>query len=161
WCRNPIDYFILSKLESLGLNPAPDAERSTLLKRLCLDLVGLPPLLEEQDAFLNDRNDDAYKKQVERLLNSPHHGERWGGIWPDAPRYAASDGYEKDKPRQVYSYRDWVVAALNRDLPYNEFIIEQIAGDMIEGASPDQVTATGLLRNSMINEEGGIDPEQF
>jgi mono/diheme cytochrome c family protein len=161
WCRNPIDFFILSKLESTGLEPSPEAEKTTLLKRLSLDLIGLPPGLEEQDAFLADRSGDAFKKQVERLLDSPHYGERWGRIWLDAARYADSDGYEKDKPRQVHSYRDWVVTALNRDLPYDEFIIEQIAGDMIAGASPDQVTATGLLRNSMINEEGGIDPEQF
>ena len=161
WCRNPIDFFIVSKLESVGLEPSPEAERATLLKRLCLDLTGIPPGLAEQDAFLSDRGGDAFKKQVERLLDSPHYGERWGRIWLDAARYADSDGYEKDKPRQVYSYRDWVVAALNRDLPYNEFIFEQIAGDMIEGASQDAVTATGLLRNSMINEEGGIDPEQF
>ncbi len=95
------------------------------------------------------------------MLDSPHYGERWGRIWLDAARYADSDGYEKDKSRQVYFYRDWVVDALNRDLPYDQFIIEQIAGDLIPGATADQVIATGLLRNSMINEEGGIDPEQF
>ena len=161
WCQNPIDYFILSKLESLGLEPSPEAEKTTLLKRLCLDLVGLPPGLAQQNAFYGDRGGDAYTKQVERLLDSPHLGERWGRIWLDAARYADSDGYEKDKPRQVYSYRDWVVGALNRDMPYDQFLIEQIAGDLIEGGTPDQVTATGLLRNSMINEEGGIDPEQF
>ena len=98
---------------------------------------------------------------VERLLDSPHYGERWGRIWLDAARYADSDGYEKDKSRQVYFYRDWVIGALNRDLPYNQFIIEQIAGDLLPGATQDQVVATGFLRNSMINEEGGIDPEQF
>ena len=161
WCRNPIDYFILAKLETLGLAPSPEAEPATLLKRLCLDVIGLPPGLLEQDAFLSDRGGAALKKQVERLLDSPHYGERWGRIWLDAARYADSDGYEKDKPRQVYSYRDWVVGAFNRDLPYNQFVIEQIAGDLIERATPDQVIATGFLRNSMINEEGGIDPEQF
>ena len=161
WCRNPIDFFILAKLESNGLEPSPEAERATLLKRLSLDLVGLPPAIDEEDAFLADRSSDAHASQVKRLLDSPHYGERWGRIWLDAARYADSDGYEKDKSRQVYFYRDWVVGALNRDLPYNEFIIEQIAGDLIKGATADQVTATGFLRNSMINEEGGIDPEQF
>ena len=104
---------------------------------------------------------EAYEKQVERLLASPHYGERWGRIWLDAARYADSDGYEKDKPRQVWFYRDWVINALNRDLPYDQFIIEQIAGDLLPDATQDQVVATGFLRNSMINEEGGIDPEQF
>ncbi len=98
---------------------------------------------------------------VERLLESPHYGERWGRIWLDAARYADSDGYEKDKSRQVYFYRDWVIGAFNRDLPYNQFIIEQIAGDQLPGATQDQIVATGFLRNSMINEEGGVDPEQF
>ncbi len=161
WCRNPIDFFIIAKLEAVGLAPSPEAEKVSLLKRLSLDLVGLPPDLLEEDAFIADRRGDAVDRQVERLLDSPHYGERWGRIWLDAARYADSDGYEKDKSRQVYFYRDWVIDALNRDLPYNQFIIEQIAGDLIPNATQDQVTATGLLRNSMINEEGGIDPEQF
>jgi Protein of unknown function (DUF1553)/Protein of unknown function (DUF1549)/Planctomycete cytochrome C len=161
WCRNPIDFFILAKLEASGLEPSPEAEQTTLFKRLSLDLAGLPPAIDEEDAFLADRRGDAYARQVERLLDSPHYGERWGRVWLDAARYADSDGYEKDKSRQVYFYRDWVVGSLNRDMPYDQFLIEQIAGDLIPGATPDQVTATGLLRNSMINEEGGIDPEQF
>ena len=119
WCRNPIDYFILSKLESLGLAPSPEADKATLLKRLSLDLIGLPPELREEGAFLSDRSGDELKKQVERLLASPHYGERWGRIWLDAARYADSDGYEKDKPRQVWFYRDWVISAFNRDLPYD------------------------------------------
>ena len=102
-----------------------------------------------------------YAAAVERLLASPHYGERWGRIWLDAARYADSDGFEKDKPRFVWMYRDWVVNALNRDLPYNQFVIEQIAGDLLPNATQDQLVATGFLRNSMINEEGGIDPEQF
>ncbi len=161
WCRNPIDFFILAKLEANGLAPSPQAEQTTLLKRVSLDLAGLPPSIDEEDGFLADRRCESYARQVERLLDSPHYGERWGRIWLDAARYADSDGYEKDKSRQVYFYRDWVVGALNRDMPYDQFLIEQIAGDVIPGATPDQVTATGLLRNSMINEEGGIDPEQF
>jgi hypothetical protein len=161
WVRNPIDPFILARLEAEEFAPAPEADRVTLLRRLSLDLTGLPPSVEAVDAFLADTSDDAYERVVERLLASPHYGERWGRHWLDAARYADSDGYEKDKSRLAWCYRDWVVKALNRDLPYDQFVIEQIAGDLLPGATQDQVVATGFLRNSMINEEGGIDPEQF
>jgi hypothetical protein len=161
WARNPIDRFILARLEREGLRPSSPARRETLLRRLSLDLVGLPPAPREVDDFLADPSANAAARVVDRLLASPHHGERWGRHWLDAARYADSDGYEKDKPRSVWMYRDWVVAALNRDLPYDRFIIEQIAGDLLSGAGQDQRVATGFLRNSMINEEGGIDPEQF
>ncbi len=161
WPRNPIDYFVLARLEKEGLVPSPEADRTTLLRRLSLDLIGLPPTPAEVEAFLAEKSPNAYAKQVERLLRSPHYGERWGRIWLDAARYADSDGFEKDKQRRVWFYRDWVINALNRDLPYNEFIIEQIAGDLLPNATQDQIVATGFLRNSMINEEGGIDPEQF
>jgi hypothetical protein len=161
WVHNPIDAFILARLETEGLSPAPEADRITMLRRLSLDLIGLPPPIAEVDAFLADTSAGAYEKQVERLLRSPHYGERWGRHWLDAARYADSDGYEKDKPRFVWAYRDWVINALNRDLPYDQFIIEQLAGDLLPGATQDQKVATGFLRNSMINEEGGIDPEQF
>src|SRR5213592_2742756 len=161
WPKNPIDHFVLARLEKEGLSPSPPADRVTLLRRLSLNLIGLPPSPEEVDAFLADRSKNAYEKQVERLLGSPHYGERWGRLWLDAARYADSDGYEKDKQRQVWFYRDWVINALNRDMPYNQFVIEQIAGDLLPGATQDQIVATGFLRNSMINEEGGIDPEQF
>lgn len=161
WVRNPIDAFILARLEREGLHPSPEASKETLLRRLSLDLIGLPPTPEEVDAFLADESPDAYEKQVDRLLASPHYGERWGRIWLDAARYADSDGFEKDKPRSVWMYRDWVVGAFNRDLPYNQFVIEQLAGDLLPNATQDQRVATGFLRNSMINEEGGIDPEQF
>lgn len=161
WCRNAIDYFVLARLEQEGLNPSPEADRVTLLRRLSLDLIGLPPSIEEVDALLADASDDAYAKQVERLLASPHYGERWGRHWLDAARYADSDGFEKDKSRNMWFYRDWVVGAFNRDLPYDQFIIEQIAGDLLPGATQDQRVATGFLRNSMCNEEGGVDPEQF
>ncbi len=161
WARTPIDRFILARLEAEGLSPSPEADRATLLRRLGLDLVGLPRSVEEVDAFAADTRADAYERVVARLLASPHHGERWGWPWLDAARYADSDGYEKDKPRFVWFYRDWVVGALNRDLPYDRFVIEQIAGDRLPGATQDQVVSTGFLRNSMINEEGGIDPEQF
>ena len=141
--------------------PSPEADRATLIRRVTLDLTGLPPTIEEVDAFLSDRSPDAYEKVVDRLLASPHYGERWGRWWLDAARYADSDGYEKDKPRFVWFYRDWVVNALNRDLPYDQFIIDQLAGDLLPNATQDDIVATGFLRNSMINEEGGVDPEQF
>jgi hypothetical protein len=161
WPRTPIDYFILARLEKEGLKPSSEANKTTLIRRLSLDLIGLPPTILEVDAFLADRSDGAYDRLVNRLLDSPHYGERWGRHWLDAARYADSDGFEKDKPRPVYFYRDWVVNALNRDLPYDRFIIEQIAGDLLPGATQDQIVATGYLRNSMLNEEGGVDPEQF
>jgi hypothetical protein len=131
------------------------------LRRLSLDLVGLPPTIAEVDAFLADQSEKTYENVVDRLLASPHYGERWARIWLDAARYADSDGYEKDKSRQVWAYRDWVINAFNQNLPYDRFIIEQIAGDLLPTATPDQLMATGFLRNSMINEEGGVDPEQF
>ena len=161
WVRNPIDAFIMARLEKEGLTPSPQADRVTLLRRLSLDLIGLPPTTPEVDAFLADKSPNAYEKQVDRLLNSTHYGERWGRMWLDAARYADSDGYEKDKQRRVWFYRDWVINSLNHDLPYNQFIIDQIAGDQLPHASQEQIVATGFLRNSMVNEEGGIDPEQF
>ncbi|HEV3259566.1 MAG TPA: DUF1549 and DUF1553 domain-containing protein [Gemmataceae bacterium] len=161
WARNAIDRFVLARLEKEGLTPAPEADRVTLIRRLSLDLTGLPPTVEEVDAFVADRSDRAYEKVVDRLLDSPHYGERWGRHWLDAARYADSDGFEKDKPRQVWFYRDWVINALNHDLPYDQFIIKQVAGDLLPGATQDDVVATGYLRNSMCNEEGGVDPEQF
>jgi mono/diheme cytochrome c family protein len=161
WARNAIDRFVLARLEKEGIAPSPEADKIALLRRLSLDLIGLPPTPEEVDAFLKDLSPKAYEKQVERLLASPHYGERWGRHWLDAARYSDSDGYEKDKQRFVWFYRDWVINALNRDLPYDQFIIEQIAGDMLPNATQEQIVATGFLRNSMINEEGGVDPEQF
>lgn len=158
---NPIDAFVRARLTQEGLKPSPPADRVTLLRRLHLDLIGLPPTPEETDAFLADTRPDAYVRKVEELLKSPHYGERWGRHWLDAARYADSDGFEKDKPRFVWAYRDWVVNAFNRDLPYDQFIIEQLAGDLLPNASDDQRIATGFLRNSMLNEEGGVDPEQF
>src|SRR5262249_34322977 len=161
WVRTPIDRFILARLEREKLQPASVAEKVILLRRLYLDLIGLPPTVAEIDAFLADKSDNAFAKVIERLLKSPHYGERWGRHWLDAARYADSDGFEKDKSRQVWFYRDYVINALNKDLPYNQFIIEQLAGDLLPNATQDQIVATGFLRNSMINEEGGIDPEQF
>jgi hypothetical protein len=161
WPANPIDHFVLARLDKENLKPSPEADKAALLRRLSLDLTGLPPTVKELDAFLNDRSPKALARQIDRLLASPHYGERWARIWLDAARYADSDGFEKDKPRQVWFYRDWVINALNRDLPYNQFIIQQIAGDLLPGATQESRVATGFLRNSMINEEGGVDPEQF
>ncbi len=159
--RTPIDAFILARLQEEGLRPSPEADRVTLLRRLHFDLTGLPPTLDEVDRFLADTRPDAYERKVEELLASPRYGERWGRHWLDAARYADSDGFEKDKPRFIWMYRDWVVEALNRDMPYDRFIIEQIAGDLLPGAGQAQRVATGFLRNAMLNEEGGVDPEQF
>jgi hypothetical protein len=161
WARTPVDSFVLARLEREQLTPSAPADRETLLRRLSLDLIGLPPTPEETDAFLADARPDAVERQVDRLLASPHYGERWGRQWLDAARYADSDGFEKDKPRETWFYRDWVINAFNRDLPYNQFVIDQIAGDLVPNATQDQIVATGFLRNSMINEEGGVDPEQF
>src|SRR5262245_8662838 len=159
--RNPIDAFILARLEKEELKPSPEADKITLCRRLYLDLIGLPPTPKEVDEFVADNKPDAYERLVEKLLASPHYGERWARWWLDAARYADSDGYEKDKSRQVWAYREYVINALNRDLPFDQFTIEQIAGDLLPNATQDQIVATGFLRMSMLNEEGGVDPEQF
>ncbi|MBS0201382.1 MAG: PSD1 domain-containing protein [Planctomycetes bacterium] len=159
--RNDLDRFVAARLIEHGMSRSPEADKITLLRRLSLDLIGLPPTIAEVDAFLADTTPGAYEKQVERLLSSPHYGERWGRHWLDAARYADSDGFEKDKPRQIAFYRDYVINALNRDLPYDQFVIEQLAGDLLPHPTQDQIVATGFLRNSMLNEEGGVDPEQF
>ena len=161
WVRNPIDAFVLAKLESQKMHPSPEADRATLIRRLSLDLTGLPPTLEEIDAYVNDRSPDAYDKVVERLLASPHYGEQWGRHWLDAARYADSNGYEKDLPRSIWPYRDWVINAFNQNMPFDEFTIEQMAGDLLPNPTMEQRIATGFNRNSMINEEGGVDPEEF
>jgi hypothetical protein len=161
WVRSPIDAFVLARLEAAGLRPAPEADRATLLRRVALDLVGLPPTPEELDAFLADQSPDAYEKQVDRLLGSPRYGERWARRWLDLARYADTNGYEKDRPRSIWPYRDWAIRALNSDLPFDRFTIEQLAGDMLPGAELAQRVATGFHRNTMLNEEGGIDPLEF
>lgn len=161
WARNPIDSFVLQRLEREGLAPSPEADPLTLLRRASLDITGLPPSPEEIEDYLADDPATAYESAVERLLASPHFGERWARHWLDAAQFADSDGFEKDKPRQVWAWRDWVINALNNNMPYDRFVREQIAGDMLPGATQDQIVATGFLRNSLNNEEGGIDPEQF
>lgn len=161
WVRNPIDYFVFARMERAGLSPSPIADRITLLRRLHLDLTGLPPSLKEADRFERGGKGQSYEKRVKELLASPHYGERWARHWLDAARFADSDGYEKDKQRSVWFWRDWVIQALNADKPYDRFVIEQIAGDLLPEAGQDELVATGFLRNSMVNEEGGADPEQF
>lgn len=161
WVRNPIDTFVLARLEQENLKPSPEADRITLIRRLSLDLIGLPPSIKEVEDFVRDKRPDAYERVVERLLDSPHYGERWGRHWLDAARYADTNGYEKDKPRSIWPYRDWVITALNHDMPYDEFTIEQLAGDLLPHPTVEQRVATGFLRNSMLNQEGGIEPEQF
>lgn len=161
WVRNPIDRFILARLEAEGIKPSPEADRVTLIRRLFLDLVGLPPTPEEVDAFVKDTRPDAYERVVERLLASPHYGERWGRHWLDAARYADSNGYSIDSARSIWKYRDWVIDAFNRDLPFDQFTIEQLAGDLLPNPTMGQKIATGFHRNTQINQEGGIDVEQF
>lgn len=159
--RNPIDQFVLAKLDAEKLTPAPEADKVTLLRRLSLDLRGLPPTPAEVDAFLADTSPQAYEKLVDRLLDSPHYGEHWARLWLDMARYADSNGFTIDAPRSIWKYRDWVINAFNKNLPFDRFTIEQLAGDLLPKPSTEQLTATGFHRNTMINQEGGIDPEQF
>jgi len=161
WSRNDIDRFVLGRLRREGLAPAPEADRATLCRRVHLDLVGLPPTPAELAAFLGDRSPDAYDRLVDRLLASPRYGERWARRWLDLARYADTNGYEKDRDRSIWPYRDWVIRGLNDDMPFDEFTIRQVAGDLLPAATPDDIVATGFHRNTMINEEGGIDPLEF
>lgn len=159
--QNPIDRFVQQRLETEGLKPSSAADRNTLIRRLSLDLLGLLPSPKEVEQFVNDKRPDAYERLVDRLLESPHYGERWGRHWLDAARYADSNGYTIDGARSIWPYRDWVVKAFNRDLPFDQFIIEQLAGDLLPEPTRDQLIATGFHRNTLINEEGGTDKEQF
>ncbi|MEW5975465.1 MAG: PSD1 and planctomycete cytochrome C domain-containing protein [Acidobacteriota bacterium] len=161
WVRNPIDRFVLARLEQKELAPSPEADRVTLIRRLSLDLTGLLPSLNEVDDFVKDARPDAYERLVDRILASPHYGERWGRHWLDLARYADSNGYNIDGAREMWMYRDWVIAALNSDLPFDQFIIEQVAGDLLPQPTRDQLVATGFHRNTLLNLEGGIDFEQY
>lgn len=161
WVRNPIDGFILAKLDQEGVVPSPEADRATLIRRLALDLVGLPPEPSQVEEFRADPSPEAYERLTQRLLDSPHFGERWGRHWLDQARYADSDGYEKDLPRpHAWRYRDWVIGAFNRDLPFDQFTIEQLAGDLLPDATLEQRVATGFHRNTLKNREGGVDQEE-
>ncbi|MDX1962757.1 MAG: PSD1 and planctomycete cytochrome C domain-containing protein [Pirellulales bacterium] len=161
WVRQPWDAFVLMTLEQKGWQPTAAADRATWLRRVSLDLIGLPPTPTEVTAFLQDESPDAYEKVVERLLASPRYGERWASYWLDLARYADTNGYEKDGSRVMWLYRDWVIGAFNRDLPFDQFTIEQLAGDLLPNATPEQRIATGFHRNTMINTEGGVDPEEY
>ena len=161
WVRNPIDNFILAKLEEEGLKPSPEADKTTLIRRVYLDLIGLPPTPDQVDAFLADKSPNAYENVVDALLASPRYGERWARPWLDLARYADTNGYEKDGRRTAWKYRDWVINALNKDESFKQFTIDQIAGDMVAHPATDQLIATGFNRNTMLNQEGGVDPEEY
>ena len=162
WVRNPIDRFVLARLEKEGIKPSPRADLHILIKRLYYDLIGLPPSPAEVDAFVSDESSDAYAALVKRLLASEHFGERWGRHWLDKGRYADSDGYEKDNPRpNAWYYRSWVLKAVNADMPMDQFAIEQIAGDLLPEATPRQRLATAFNRQTLTNTEGGADQEEF
>lgn len=160
--RNPIDAFILKQLEASGIAPSPEADPHTLIKRAYLDLVGLLPTTAEVEAYVHDKSPDKYEMLIDRLLASPHFGERWGRHWLDLARYADSDGYEKDRPRpDAYVFRDWVIKAFNDGLPFDEFTIQQLAGDLLPNATPQQKIATAFNRQTLTNTEGGTDQEEF
>ncbi|MEW4490776.1 DUF1553 domain-containing protein [Thalassoglobus sp. JC818] len=161
WPLNPIDNFVLDRLDQEGLKPSPMADRSTLIRRVSLDLTGLPPTPGEVESFVNDNSPDAYERLVERLLSSPRFGERWGRIWLDLARYADSAGYADDPPREIWKYRDWVINAINDGMPFDQFTIEQIAGDLLPDPTDNQLIATAFHRNTMTNSEGGTDDEEF
>jgi len=162
WVQSPMDRYVLSGLEDRGISPSPKAERTTLLRRLNLDLTGLPPTPEEQEAFLSDNSREAFERVVDQLLASPHFGERWGRHWLDKARYADSDGYEKDRVRpNAWRYRDWVINAINEDLPIDQFTIEQLAGDLLPEPTEEQLLATAFNRQTLTNTEGGTDQEQW
>ena len=161
WVNNGIDLFILDGLDKQGLKPAREASCSTLMRRVSLDLTGLPPVPEDVDAFCKDLAPNAYEKVVDELLANPGFGERWAAMWLDLARYADSKGYEKDGPRTIWKYRDWVIDAFNDDMPFDQFTIEQLAGDLLPDPSEAQLIATAFHRNTMNNDEGGTDDEEF
>jgi hypothetical protein len=159
--RNPVDNFVLARLEQEGLKQAPEADKATLLRRVTYDLTGLPPTLAELSSFLADKAPDAYEKRVDALLRSPRYGERMAMHWLDLARYADTHGYHIDSHREMWHWRDWVIGAFNRNMPYDEFTIEQLAGDLIPNATVEQKVASGFNRNHMINFEGGAVPEEY
>jgi mono/diheme cytochrome c family protein len=161
WIRNPIDAFVLARLEKEGLSPTAEADRATLLRRVTFDLTGLPPTPAEIRAFVADKSPNAYEKQVDRLLQSPRYGERMAMHWLDLARYADTHGFHIDSHRDMWPWRDWVIAAFNRNLPFDRFTIEQLAGDLLDNPTRDQLVATGFNRNHMINYEGGAIAEEY
>ncbi|HUG91630.1 MAG TPA: PSD1 and planctomycete cytochrome C domain-containing protein [Planctomycetaceae bacterium] len=162
WARTPLDRFVLVRLAAANVQPAPEANRTTLLRRLHLDLAGLPPTPDEADEFIADASPGAYEKLIDRLLASPRFGERWGRHWLDLARYADTDGYEVDGPRpNAWHYRDWVIGAINEDLPFDRFTLEQLAGDLLPEATPREHLATAFHRQTLTNNEGGADQEEY
>jgi hypothetical protein len=162
WVHNPIDTFVLNRLDTEKIKPSPEADQVTLIRRLTLDLTGLPPTPQEVADFVNDPRPNAYENLVDRLLDSPHYGEKWARHWLDLARYADSDGYEKDNARpHAWRYRDWVIQALNQNMPFDQFTIEQMAGDLLPNPTIEQKVATGFHRNTLTNREGGVDREEF
>ena len=161
WPRQDLDYFVLRRLEAEGLTPSPTAEKSRILRRLTFDLTGLPPTVDELDAFLADPSPGAYEKAVDRLLASPRYGERMAAVWLDLARYADTDGYQDDEPRTMWRWREWVVDALNQNLSFDQFTVQQLAGDLLPDPGPEQKLATGFLRNNRVNGEGGSIADEF
>lgn len=161
WAKNEIDHFILKELDKADLQPASEADKGTLIRRVYLDLIGLPPTEAQAKAFFSDNGDDAYEKMVDTLLASPHFGEKWASWWLDMARYSDTKGYERDAGRTIWRYRDWVIRAFNRDMPFDQFSTEQLAGDLLPNPSDDQLIATAFHRNTMNNDEGGTEDEEF
>lgn len=161
WAKNEIDLFILDRLEKEKLSPSPQAGKATLLRRVYLDVVGLPPTLEQAEKFLKDESPQAYEKLVDELLASPHYGEKWASWWLDLARYSDTKGYERDAGRSIWRYRDWVIKAFNNDMPFDRFTTEQLAGDLLPEPTDDQLIATAFHRNTMNNDEGGTNDEEF
>ncbi|MEL7533607.1 MAG: DUF1549 domain-containing protein, partial [Bacteroidota bacterium] len=159
--ESPIDAYIGERLDQEGLSPAERADKQTLIRRLSLDIIGLPPSPAEIEAFLQDERPEAYEQIVDSLLASPHFGERWAAMWLDLARYADSQGYQKDRFRSMWRYRDWVINAFNADMPFDQFTIEQLAGDLLPHPTEEQMIATAFHRNTMSNDEGGTDDEEF
>jgi hypothetical protein len=161
WARNPIDNFVFAKLAHEGLSPSPEADKRTLIRRVSLDLTGIPPTPQEVDAYLSDTSPKAYEKVVDRLLASPRYGERMAFRWMEAARYGDTNGYQTDGPREMWRWRDWVIDAFNKNMPFDQFTVEQLAGDLLPNPTRDQIIATGFNRNHRTNGEGGIIPEEY
>jgi hypothetical protein len=161
WAKNAIDQFVLARLEADGLQPSPEADRYTLARRVSIDLTGLPPTIDAVDRFIKDQSPDAYEKFVDEVLRSPAYGERWAEVWLDLARYADSNGYATDGLRSIWKYRDWVIQAINNNEPFDQFTVDQIAGDLVPKPTQDQILATAFHRNTLTNDEGGTVREEF
>ena len=161
WAKNEVDYFILDKLNQQKLQPSPQADKATLLRRVSFDIIGMPPPQHLAEKFLNDTSAHAYEELIDSLFASPHYGEKWTAMWLDLARYADTKGYERDDSRNIWKYRDWLTHAFNDDMPYDSFLIKQIAGDLLRNPTEDDYIATAFHRNTMTNDEGGTDNEEF